>query len=208
VTKGSKGDRVFKEESRTIAVVSSPFIHLSEQWIRELNKLNIDCHKIIADSSRNRWKDRLVDSLIDAENNIIHRLVILTTHNTFSSHDFVSIMKASKQRKPSQKLLLISDEVHGIGAPIRKEGLIHEYDYRLGLSATPKRWFDSKGTDLVFEYFGGVVFTFSLKEAIKAGYLTPYIYIPCFSSLTPEEMTMYEEDTRKISRAYTTKQKK
>lgn len=97
---------------------------------------------------------------------------------------------------------MIVDEVHGIGAPERRKGLIEEYDYRLGLSATPKRWFDLKGTDKIFAYFGDVVFGFSLKDAIDAGYLTPYIYKPYFTSLTPEEMAKYEFETRKISRAY------
>jgi len=133
---------------------------------------------------------------------VSERLLVFTTHNTFSSNDFMNIMKDSKKRKPNQKLFLIVDEVHGIGAPQRRIGLIDEYDYRLGLSATPKRWFDLKGTDRIFNYFCDVVFEFSLKDAINEGYLTPYIYKPHFTFLTPEEMERYEAETRKISRAY------
>jgi superfamily II DNA or RNA helicase len=195
-------DHVFKEGNRMIAIVSSPFIHLGEQWVRELVKFGIDCDRITADSSQNQWKDRLTDRLIDVENGVIPRLTILTTHNTFSASDFIDIIKASKQRVPRQKLLLIVDEVHGIGAPIRRRGLIEEYDYRLGLSATPKRWFDLEGTDSIFRYFGDVVFQFSLKEAIDAKHLTPYLYKPHFTTLTQEEMERYETETRKISRAY------
>ena len=195
-------DNVFKDENRTVAVVSSPFVHLSEQWVRELVKFGINCDRLIADSSQNQWKDKLADCLIDVENGVIPRMAILTTHNTFSTSDFMDMVKASKQRSPKQKFLLIVDEVHGIGAPIRRKGLIEEYDYRLGLSATPKRWFDLEGTDSIFGYFGDVVFRFSLKEAIDAGHLTPYLYIPHFTTLTQEEMDRYETETRKISRAY------
>ena len=189
-------------EGRAVVVISSPFIHLSEQWMRESEKLNIECEKLVADSSQNKWKDRLVDSLLDVENGISVRLVVLTTHNTFSSPDFMKIIKRSKERMPEQRFFLIVDEVHGIGAPERKKGLIEEYDHRLGLSATPKRWFDLEGTDRIFNYFGDVVFEFSLKDAIDAGYLTPYVYKPHFTHLTPQEIAKYESETLKVARAY------
>lgn len=192
----------FESQDKIVVVISSPFMHLSEQWIRESDKFGIRCDKIIADSSRNRWKDELVDGILDVENGIAPRLMVLTTHDTFSSENFMSIIRQSRQRMPGLGFLLVVDEVHGIGAPVRRKGLIEEYDYRLGLSATPKRWFDLAGTDKIFEFFGDVVFEFSLKDAIDAGYLTGYIYEPHFTSLTPEEMERYESETRKISRAY------
>jgi ribosomal 50S subunit-associated protein YjgA (DUF615 family) len=150
--------RAFEIGSKIVAVISSPFIHLSEQWIREFDKLDIRSDKVLADSSKISWRDKLVDSIFDVENGISQSLIVLTTHNTLSSADFVSIIKESKRRVPELKLLLVVDEVHGIGAPERRNGLIEEYDYRLGLSATPKRWFDFEGTDKIFAYFGDVVF--------------------------------------------------
>lgn len=193
---------VLETEGQIIAIISSPFIHLSEQWIREFDKVGIQSEKVLADSSQSRWKDKLVDNIIDVENGVSEKLIILTTHNTFSSDDFMNIVRKSKERVPELRFLLIVDEVHGIGAPRRRKGLIKEYDYRLGLSATPKRWFDLKGTERIFNYFRDVVFEFSLKNAIDAGYLTPYLYMPHFTYLTPEEMTKYEEETRKIAKAY------
>lgn len=189
-------------QTRSIVIICSPFIHLSEQWIREINRVNINCSKLVADSSQSRWKDNLVDSIMDVENGISDILVVLTTHNTFSSADFMNIIVKSKGRMPAQKLFLIVDEVHGIGAPERKKGLIKEYDFRLGLSATPKRWFDYEGTDKIFNYFGDVVFRFSLKNAIDAGYLTPYVYKPHFTHLTSQEMAKYEFETLKVCKAY------
>jgi superfamily II DNA or RNA helicase len=84
----------------------------------------------------------------------------------------------------------------------RRNGLIDEYDFRLGLSATPKRWFDDEGTKRIFDYFGDVVFEFSLKSAIDAGFLTPYVYKPYFTFLTNDELDNYEAETKKISKAY------
>jgi superfamily II DNA or RNA helicase len=194
--------KIFETRKSLVTVISSPFIHLSEQWIREFDKFGIYCDKIIADSSHNRWKDSLVDNIMDVENGISERLVILTTHNTFATSDFIEIVKESKKRSSKIKFLLIIDEVHSIGAPERRRGLIEEYDYKLGLSATPKRWFDLAGTDKIFNYFKDVVFSFSLKDAIDACYLTPYVYKPHFTYLTPEEMARYESQTHKLSRVY------
>jgi superfamily II DNA or RNA helicase len=195
-------DQLAKTERKLITVISSPYVHLSEQWLKEATKFGIEGTKIVADSSQNKWKDKLVDSLLDVENGVNENLTIFTTHATFSSNDFITIIQESKKRTPSQKILLIADEVHGIGALQRREGLIDDYDFRLGLSATPKRWFDDKGTEKIFDYFGDTVFEFSLKAAIDAGFLVSYIYLPHFTFLTEEELEKYEAETRKISKAY------
>lgn len=183
-------------------VISSPFIHLSEQWIREIEKFGIRSEKLICDSSSTNWKNNLVDNILDVENGISERLIILTTHSTLSSEDFIKIIKMSQNRSPDQKWLLLVDEVHGIGAPIRQKGLLDGYNYRLGLSATPKRWFDSEGTQKLFDYFKDVVYTFSLEQAIEAGYLAPYVYRPYFTTLTDQELQQYEVETRKLVKAY------
>jgi superfamily II DNA or RNA helicase len=195
-------ETILRTENKLVAVISSPYNHLSEQWIGETERFGIRSEKMVCDSTQTNWKNKLVDNVLDVENGIVDRLVIFTTHNTFSSSDFIEIIRQSKKRVPSQKFFLIIDEVHGIGAPIRRKGLIKEYDFRLGLSATPKRWFDFEGTEKLFGYFKDVVFSFTLKDAIDSGYLTPYIYKPHFACLTNEEMKKYEEETRKVSRAY------
>ena len=192
----------FSTEKKLIVIISSPFIHLSEQWIREIERFGLTSEITLCDSDQANWKNGLVDNILDVENGVVDRLIILTTHNTFSSEDFIEIIEKSKKRVPDQRFFLIIDEVHGIGAPIRQKGLIEGYDFRLGLSATPKRWFDTIGTDKLFAYFGDVVYSFSLENAIKAGFLTPYIYKPYFTTLTNEELQQYELETRKLVKTY------
>jgi len=195
---------VMDKNEKTIAVVSVPYNHLIKQWLEDINELELSCDRIIADSSNPRWKDNLADYLLDIKNGIKKRLIVMTTHNTFSTDNFIKIIRSA-----DRKLLLIVDELHGIGAPKRKSGLIEEYCFRLGLSATPKRWFDLEGTERLFEYFGGTVFEFSLEKAIKEinpstneTYLVPYEYKPYFVGLTPEELEEYENATEKIAKAY------
>jgi len=185
------------QEKTLVVVIACPYIHLIKQWRREIEKFGIYCDVLIADSSNKGWKDKLADAILDVQNGISEKLIVLTTHATFPTDDFISII-----RKTKEKMFLIVDEVHGIGAPRRKTGLIEDYSFRLGLSATPKRWFDLEGTENLFEYFGDVVFEFGLKEAIDRGYLSPYEYKPYFIELTAEEIEKYQEETAKIARTY------
>ena len=186
-----------KTEKTVVTVIAVPYVHLAKQWIREIDKFGIQCDTLIADSSNPGWKDKLADCILDIISGISEKLMVLTTHVTFSSDDFIKLME-----RTNVKLFLIADEVHGVGAPKRKNGLIENYDFRLGLSATPKRYFDLEGTKELYEYFGDVVFEFSLKKAIEGEYLTPYDYKPYFTDLIEEEMIKYEEETAKICKAY------
>jgi len=145
-----------------------------------------------------------MDNILDIRNEISEKLIVLTTHVTFSMDDFIKII-----RRANVKLFLIADEVHGAGAPERKKGLIGVYRFRLGLSATPKRWFDLEGTEDLFDYFGGTVFDFPLKKAINTinpdtgrTFLVPYEYKPYFIELTDEELNEYKRETEKIAKAY------
>lgn len=197
-------NEVLKKEKKLVTIISCPYGHLVKQWLDDIGEFGISCDTIIADSSNYKWKDKITDIILDIKNGISENLIILTTHNTLSSEDFINII-----RKVNTKLLLIADEVHGLGAPERKRGLINDYNFRLGLSATPKRWFDDEGTEKLFDYFCKTVFEFPLEKAINTinpatgrTFLVPYEYKPYFVELTDEEFNQYEKETAKISRAY------
>ena len=196
--------KVIEDEEKLITVIACPYDHLIKQWMDNINEFGLTYDTIVADSSNPGWKNKLGDSLRDIKNDINEKLIVLTTHATLPTDDFIKII-----RIPNEKLFLIVDEVHGIGAPKRKKGLTDDYYFRLGLSATPKRWFDLEGTEKLFDYFGGTVFEFSLKDAINTinpitgkTYLVPYEYKPFFVELTEEELEEYEKETKKIAKAY------
>ena len=48
-----------------------------------------------------------------------------------------------------------------------KLALIPEYEYRLGLSATPKRWYDDYGTKVIYDYFKEEIYEFSIEKALQ-----------------------------------------
>jgi superfamily II DNA or RNA helicase len=110
-----------------------------------------------------------------------------------------------RQYKSNSKAFIIADEVHGLGAQVRRKGLIDEYEFRLGLSATPKRWFDPAGTKVLYEYFGDTIYEFGLEKAINTinpatgrTYLAPYRYKIRFAPLSTEELEEYIIKTSKI----------
>ena len=89
------------------------------------------------------------------------------------------------------RTLLIHDEVHGLGSPGNKRrlrGLSNHVRYRLGLSATPERYYDEDGgNQFIEEHIGPVLMTFGLKEAIERGILAPFNYYPLPYQPTDED---------------------
>lgn len=198
-------DRASRISNRLLVVIACPYQHLVQQWRREIIKFGVSYDElIIADGSNKRWRDMLADALMDISLGHKDKVVVLTTHSTFPSGDFVGIIR---DHKTAFRILLIADEVHGLGAKRSREGLVSEYDFRLGLSATPRRWFDTAGTSAIYDFFNGEVFQFGLEEAINTvnpatgeTYLVPYRYVPRFAFLTTEEMEEYADKTRRIAR--------
>jgi superfamily II DNA or RNA helicase len=107
--------------------------------------------------------------------------------------------------KSSENHLIIADEMHGLGAPMFRNALNPAIQARLGLTATPNRWFDDEGSQILNDYFKGVSYSFGLHEALtwvdpQTGLtpLCPYNYFPHFVSLDPLEMDEYLDLTKRI----------
>lgn len=92
---------------------------------------------------------------------------------------------------------IIADEAHWIGAPTFSKAMVGNFEFRLGLSATPERMFDEEGTGKIMEFFGNNEFEYSLQEAISDGYLSEFAYFPYFCRLTPDEIIEYGNLTKK-----------
>lgn len=189
---GAVKQLVEREDKLTI-IIAVPFLHLATQWEQSLDKLNIKIPAIHVSSANLRWKDNLKTKILDNWLGKEKYFIILTTHDTLSSDSFIELI--CEVRSP---ILLIGDEVHGLGAITRLEALLPLYAYRLGLSATPERYFDELGTQELLQFFGKVVYVFDLHRAINEinpdtgeTYLTPYEYHPIFVELTHEDMDAY-----------------
>lgn len=70
---------------------------------------------------------------------------------------------------------------------------------RLGLSATPDRWWDEYGTERLRQYFGDTIFEYDLEEAISNNHLVEYKYNPIIADLSEDEQDYYNYLTKKLS---------
>lgn len=186
---------LIKTEKRLFVVIACPFKHLIRQWKDNLMKFGLSGHEVYG--SVTGWEDKLANLIFDFNSGLQKTIIVITTHDTFANEKFINIIE-----KVKGKCFLIVDEVHGVGSPERCKGLLDKYQFRLGLSATPVRWFDEEGTMLIFNFFNKVVFEFPLQEAIERGYLCKYEYRPFLAELTNEELEEYRRLTKKISVEY------
>lgn len=100
-------------------------------------------------------------------------------------------------------LFIVADEVHRLGSPNRRKILNIKSGYKLGVSATPRRYGDITGTNAILNYFGGIIEpVYSLQDAIKDSVLTPYFYCPVCISLNEDEQEEWNEVTKQIKERF------
>ena len=187
--------KLMMKEKHLCVVITCPLTHLMDDpWISSLMKFGMKCSKI--SGSVSKWRQKISNHVSKLNLGHIENLIIITTHDTASSPDFIKAIESIKGN-----VMLVADEVHGMGSSGRLEGLTKEYNYRLGLSATPKRWMDEEGTNQLEEFFGNTIYDFPLKRAIREGFLCEYDYIPHFVDLNAHELAKYRELSQKAAAA-------
>lgn len=180
-----------------LTVVVVPYQHIGDQWAKELSSFK---PLILTDG----WRKKISEAESDVKLGRISDLLLIVVKNTAGFEDFISALKSISLE--FQNTLLIGDEVHWLGARDFQNSLISFANFRLGLSATPIRYFDEEGTDYIVEYFGGSVYKLSIKEALKITdeqgqpILCPYEYNPLFVSLSKSELDVYRDLTAKINK--------
>lgn len=182
-----------KRDQGLLTLVIAPYQHLVDQWCKDIAWFGVQ--PIRAYESTSSWYGK-ASSLLDAlALGSAQGGVLVTTNATFAAGPLQSILARHRGR-----LLVIADECHNLGAKRLREKLPESAAYRLGLSATPERWFDDQGTAALSDYFGDVVFEMGIGDAIRAGALCRYIYTPVLVELDDEEAYLYAEVTEKIAK--------
>ena len=173
-------------------IILVPYLHLLEQWQRVCEEFGF--LPILCSGEHHGWQLEVLSKIQDFNVGVLSNICIVAVHNTAASEKF----KKATKRLPPEYTMIICDEVHALGAPTMQDAFIPQASMRLGLSATPRRWFDEKGTKAILSYFEKVCFELPIDEAIGK-YLTPYAYYPILTNLTPKEISEYEDLTQKIS---------
>lgn len=174
-----------------------PLKDLVDQWEKDIRKYFSGT--IILVRSGLDWKNHVsnftLKRILNPDKK--ERLVVISTYDSFSlnKNKILDILTLSKT-------LIIADECHKTGAKTYRTNLPEEIKFRIGLSATPKRPFDEKGTKAIFDYFDPHEnpFEFTIGQAIENGMLCPYNYYPILVELTVEEMESYAEISEKINK--------
>jgi superfamily II DNA or RNA helicase len=118
---------------------------LIDQWSKAISEIYPGVPVLLAGGGHS-WK-------LDSNKSIFVSKVkrprfIVSTMDTASSDDFLEFLRQTEDA------VLIADEVHAIGSPIRRRVLDLHFESKLGLSATPERLFDKEGTQALVEAFG------------------------------------------------------
>ena len=192
---GAMDEFLESRSTPTLVVIAVPYTHLADQWKNEIAKFGYNNPKFLYGSANTQWKEDLSRILSDLTLGMGSDQLIITTHTTLANEYFRDQIERS-----SCDALLIADEVHGLGSEHQRKALLEEYDYRIGLSATPERHYDEEGSEHILDYFGGIVFEYTLGEAIPE-FLTPYDYYPTIVELTEEELEDYNNLSKRLATA-------
>jgi len=186
--------RLAEREEKLVVIITCPYVNLAEQWVRELKEAGVDC-PIKAYGSQEQWRPSLEAGMNAIGLGSKKFLPIVVVNRTFLSDQFQGLL-----RPETVPHLLVADEMHNLGAENLREKLHSGIQYRLGLSATPERHSDEEGTAALFQYFGKVVSTYGISDAIRDKNLCPYYYYPIIVTLTEAESEEYSELSKKISK--------
>ena len=186
---------LYKKIQLQALLVVCPYRHLVKQWARECQKFGLE--PILAFENVRTWQSQLSPQLYNVQAGNQPFLTVITTNATLMSQGLQSQLPYLPE-----KTLIVGDEAHNLGAQRLEASLPRSIGLRLALSATPERYFDDRGTEALFNYFGQVLEPeFTLKDAIQQGALVHYLYHPIFVELTEPEIEVYAELTSKIGRA-------
>lgn len=184
-----------KQDNPVLSVIAVPVTHLASQWEDEMELLNLPTPQYLFGSTNSEWKRDLSRTVSNVSLGIRDREFVITTHKTLSSDYF-----RKKIQELDAEAALIGDEVHRQGSESYRKGLMDEFTARIGLSATPERYYDEEGSEFLIEYFDGVIYKYTLSQAIPE-HLTPYEYNPVIIEMSSTELAEYREMTTKLIRA-------
>lgn len=177
-------------------VIAAPYQSLADQWCEILEAFNIrplQCYV-----SKENWHEDLRKRVLDMQGGSDTFQAIVVVNRTLQTPEF----QAALGRIPGNRLLWIGDECHHHGSESLASALPSNAAYRIGLSATPMHYLDEQRNDRLKTYYGDVVFSYTLAQAIADKVLTPYNYYPSVVPLTADEAGEFISLSDDIARAF------
>lgn len=107
-----------------------------------------------------------------------------------------------KRLARDQRTFLIVDECHRAGSPENAKALEGTFLATLGLSATPKREYDSGFEERVMPVLGPVIFEYDYAQAYRDGVVAPFELNNVQLDLLPHEKEEYDLLTKRVGTLY------
>ena len=183
---------LFEIHKPLLIVVAAPYLPLVQQWCDEIEPFGITPIDLTSVGGPKARASTLGHANRRLQRGIEEVVAIVVTHDTLTNISFHEQLE-----RFNATILLIGDEVHGLGSESFISHPPERIDYRLGLSATPERQYDDQGTRALFDYFGPVVYQFPLAKAVGTC-LVPYDYFVHPVNLSDQEMFQWQQLTLKI----------
>jgi superfamily II DNA or RNA helicase len=199
---------LIKNKEKLGIVIVTPQNSITSQWIDSLKSFNLECSEISGCSFKEL--SIIANNIMDLKLDNKDYFIIGTTYDTYYQEKFINELNKFKG-----KLMIVADEVHNAGTDCYQKGLLEKYTYRLGLSATPERYFDKEGSKYIYNYFykgnfdqkEGETYSLDISDAIKTinpstgeTFLVPYEYYFHICELTVDEFELFEVYSKKIAR--------
>ena len=176
-----------------------PKQNLAVQWIDNLKDAGF--YSIPVFDNYDNWYESFKNATVAAQLTKSNAPCIVAVVNSFKKPEFQELIHSLENAKEKNHLI-IADECHYFNSEAQIKHLPTFIKYRIGLSATPYDQFeDVPEAQYLKEYFGDIIFKYTLRDAIDAGYLCKYEYHAIEVSLDEDETLAYEEYSKKIGAA-------
>lgn len=188
--------RLYARNKKLFLLVAVPTKVLLEQWDKDFKEFGLRPYLALGKSQAQHLESlEILFESIDQGLSTIESAIV--------THDFMKnpAMRALLENHGTN-VMFVADEVHNLGTQSFIDNA-PEVAARLGLSATLERQYDPEGSEALIQYFGKVVFSFTLDDAIGVC-LVPYNYELNEVTLTEDEMEEYIEKTKAIGKILAT----
>ena len=185
----------------SLVLVVVPTMELAEQWRRNAREFGFK--PTVCNSQTPGWQSDVELALSALQGSKPRADCVIVTADTMTGNNWKRV--ASTIESLTCGLLVIGDEMHALGTrrrlgslPVRNDSSVG----RIGLSATPRRHNDEHGTQELLAYFGAVLRSIGIAEAIRLKALCPYDYVPVVVHLNGDEQGEYDVLSKKIGQAW------
>lgn len=179
------------EQHPAMVVICAPYKHLVRQWADDVIKAFPDAKIVMVSSENAKWESQLSDLIIRKKYQKDLQIIVISTIASFKMQRFNKTLGYSREQK-----LLIVDEAHRFTE--RPDALHKQFQYMLGLSATPFSGSSAQKGQELMKFFGGQVFSLPIESALERGFLVPYYYYPIYVNATDSEVAQFRSFNQKI----------